>query len=215
MKVLCIADIHGSAEEEKLKNLKALKPDLILVAGDITNFGGRKSAEKIINSLFTISSRIYAVPGNCDTPEVLQFLEERGMALHGKSTTIGAVGIFGAGGSPRTPFATPFELSEEEISHLLQKGYEEIRGAGVKILLSHSPPFGILDRTSAGVHAGSMAVRKFIEEREIDYVICGHIHEASGAVRFNDTVVINTGKFSQGCYLLHLQKREIERITFR
>ncbi len=211
MKILCIADIHGDAE--KAFEIKE-KVDLVLIAGDITNFGGKKEACEVIETLKSVSSNIFAVPGNCDRKGVLEFLEENEISLHGKGKRIEEIGIFGVGGSTKTPFATPFELSEREIAEILEKGYKSVRDCRIKILLSHSPPFGILDRTSSGINAGSKAIREFLEKNRVNYVICGHIHEARGEANFNNTLVINTGKFSQGCYFIDVKRNEIERIAF-
>ncbi len=43
---------------------------LIIITGDITNFGSRKDAEKIITKLITIHSNLLGVAGNLDQPEV-------------------------------------------------------------------------------------------------------------------------------------------------
>jgi Icc-related predicted phosphoesterase len=51
-----------------------------------------------------------------------------------------------------------------------------------------------------GLHAGSVAVRRFIEERKPLFSVSGHIHEAQGVDRIGDTVVINTGPALAGNY---------------
>ncbi len=210
MKILCIADIHGNAK--KAFEIKE-SIDLILVAGDITNFGGRKKAEEVIETLKRISSNIFAVPGNCDYKEVLDFLEESKISLHGKGVKINEIGIFGVGGSNKTPFATPFELSENEIAKLLESGYGSIKECKIKILLSHAPAFGILDKTSSGVHAGSKAVKRFLDKNKVDYVVCGHIHEAAGIAKVKETIFINPGKFSHGYVILHPETGKIEKFS--
>ncbi len=212
MKITCIADIHG--ETTSLELLKKINPEMILIAGDITNFGGVMQVSNVINKLSEICQRIYAVPGNCDYPEVLNFLEEKGISLHGKGVETGKIGIFGAGGSNPTPFNTPFEISEKEITDLLKAGYKQISNTKIKILLAHAPPYGILDRTSSGIHAGSRAMREFLENHKIDFMICGHIHEAFGVAKLNDTIIINPGNLSSGCYVIETETKKVERIDF-
>lgn len=212
MKILCIADIHGNTE--KIENLKELNPDIILVAGDITNFGGAKQASLVIDELLRVCSTIFAVPGNCDYPEVLNFLEEKGISLHGRSVKINEIGIFGVGGTNPTPFATPFEISENEIAKFLKNGYESVKNCEIKILLSHAPPFGILDKTSSGLHVGSKAIREFLENNKVNYAVSGHIHESSGVAKFNDTIVINPGNLSAGCCVIDLNENKVERVDF-
>jgi hypothetical protein len=51
-----------------------------------------------------------------------------------------------------------------------------------------------LDQVREGVHAGSHAVRLFIEEHQPEFFFCGHIHEAAGvAARIGKTRGVNVG----------------------
>ena len=52
-----------------------------------------------------------------------------------------------------------------------------------------------LDRIRGGLHAGSRAVRGFIEKHQPLHFFCGHIHEAEGAVvQMGATRAMNVGK---------------------
>jgi hypothetical protein len=51
-----------------------------------------------------------------------------------------------------------------------------------------------------GKHVGSTAVRKFIEERQPDIAICGHIHEARGQDVIGKTKIVNCGTAAKGYY---------------
>jgi hypothetical protein len=59
-----------------------------------------------------------------------------------------------------------------------------------------------VDRLSSGIHVGSTAVREFVERRQPDVVICGHIHEARGTDRLGKTKIVNCGKAGSGFYSL-------------
>ena len=67
------------------------------------------------------------------------------------------------------------------------------------ILVAHSPPWdGALDQTNSGIHAGSRALRNWIEARRPVLALHGHIHEApdvSGrwAKRIGFTIAVNPG----------------------
>ena len=62
------------------------------------------------------------------------------------------------------------------------------------ILISHSPPKGVVDRSSDGRSLGSLAVRETIERKQPALVVCGHIHGSAGqAHRLQETTVINAG----------------------
>ena len=64
------------------------------------------------------------------------------------------------------------------------------------MLICHAPPLDTdLDRIRTGLHAGSRAVREFIEKHQPEYFFCGHIHEAEGAViQMGATRAQNVGK---------------------
>jgi uncharacterized protein len=98
---------------------------------------------------------------------------------------------------PRTPFgAWSCDLDEGEAEALLGRmgPADEAPDILPDILIVHSPPKGVADRTSAGASVGSTAVRAAIERTRPRLVLCGHIHDswgASGAVR--DSRVHNLG----------------------
>jgi hypothetical protein len=71
------------------------------------------------------------------------------------------------------------------------------------VLICHAPPLDTpLDRIREGLHAGSRAVRDFIEARQPIHFFCGHIHEAEGVVmQIGPTRAQNVGKKG---YLLDL-----------
>ncbi|MFQ6136595.1 MAG: metallophosphoesterase [Candidatus Hydrothermarchaeales archaeon] len=204
MKLFCIADIHGDfGEIDKIRD-RARDHDLIIIAGDLTNFNSRKVAMHMIEDIQEIND-VLIVPGNCDLPETLMVFEELGISLHGEGKVVGDVGFFGVGGSNFTPFDTPFEIGEDEISRLLCEGYRKIAGCKRKILVSHPPPHGTrVDKTASGMHAGSRAVWDFIQRFDVDIVLCGHIHEARGEDRSKDTIILNLAPCHKGFVSLEI-----------
>jgi len=78
------------------------------------------------------------------------------------------------------------------------------------ILLTHIPPYGVLDRVDSqivppswiGRHAGSGAILEYIQRRQPGYVFCGHIHEAEGYERVGRTQVYNLG--TGGCKIIEI-----------
>jgi len=61
------------------------------------------------------------------------------------------------------------------------------------IVLSHAPPYGVLDKTKSGKHVGSKILLKAIKKHQPKLVLCGHIHEAKGKAKIGKTQVINLG----------------------
>lgn len=198
MKILAIADLHG--DKEGVKNIEKFLEknyDVLIIAGDITQFGPATRGKEIIDKLESKDIRILSMPGNCDPKNVLSILEERDVDLHLKSVKLGEFTFVGLGGSNPTPFDTPFELSEEKIKENLDP---LSRGTGDKwVLISHAPPYNTTaDLTSDNVHAGSKSVRQIIEGREPQLNICAHIHEARGIDNIGLTKVVNPGAITEG-----------------
>jgi hypothetical protein len=59
-----------------------------------------------------------------------------------------------------------------------------------------------LDRIASVKHVGSTSVRTFIEKRQPDVTICGHIHEARGTDVIGRTKIVNCGPVAGGFYAL-------------
>ncbi len=203
MKIISFGDIH-----EDFSNLIPLKnelatSDLVIVTGDLTNFHGRKEAEKVIEEIMKYNKNILAQLGNLDQPEVNDYLTERGINLHRNGFIMDNIGIFGVGGSNLTPFNTPTEFNEVEINTFLLDGIDKVKDAKFKIMVPHMPPKDTnLDIISAGAHVGSQSVRDFILKHKPDIALSGHIHEARGSDTIENTLVFNAGMFREGGYVV-------------
>jgi Icc-related predicted phosphoesterase len=195
MKVLVIVDIHKS--ETGLRTvtefIQKYKPDLLLIAGDITTFSPLEYVENFITGLPDIKT--LALPGNCDPPEIIKVLDESSAVnLHGTKVTIEGITFVGLGGSNRTPFNTPFELTEDEILQTLDNIMEP--GA---ILALHFPVKGHLDEVPRGEHTGSTSALKIVEKYQPSIVISGHIHETRGIkTDDNGIIYVNPGPLQSG-----------------
>jgi len=75
LKIYAVADIHGSQYKMNLvyNNIKKHKPDLVLVSGDITQFGPADSAKNLLDQ---IPIQTFAVTGNIDSDDVKQGINE-------------------------------------------------------------------------------------------------------------------------------------------
>jgi Icc-related predicted phosphoesterase len=200
MKIFAISDIHG---EKKYLNAAAEligSSDLVVLAGDFSNIGNRKSAEELLSCIEQYNTNILAVHGNWDKKEVADLLEEKGYGIHGKGRIINGTGFFGVGGSNETPLNSASEYTEEAIMEFLETGYREIRDAESIVLISHTPPRKIRDKTFFGLSGGSASIANFVRRNHVDLCICGHIHEAAGIEYLDDCIVVNTGPIKKGKY---------------
>ncbi|WP_048148328.1 metallophosphoesterase [Palaeococcus ferrophilus] len=198
MRFVVVSDVHGNVgkAERLVERLMGEEFDALLIAGDITHFRGRESAEKVLNAFEELGKPMLAIMGNCDGRDVLDLLEERGISVHDRRVELGGVGIVGFGGSNITPFSTIWEFDDGAILESLSRNYRD-----GDVLLLHTPPYGTkADRIYSGRHVGSKGVRDFIKERQPPLVLCGHIHEARAVDSIGKTVVVNPGPLFRGYY---------------
>ncbi len=191
MKLLVFSDLHNdfrtAAKLVELSNTV----DVVVGAGDFCTV--RRGLKEIITPLSAITQPTVLVPGNSETDEeLLEACQSWKCAhvLHGNQVTIAETSFFGIGGGiPITPFGSwSFDFTEAEAFDLLR----DCPSGGV--LVSHSPPAGILDASSDGRSLGSQAVREAILANKPNLVVCGHIHGSAGQIdRIADTTVINAG----------------------
>jgi Icc-related predicted phosphoesterase len=203
MRFLVLSDLHGRHSMVPAARGEAEPYQGVVFAGDLARRWNNAEVASLLASLTPESGRLIAVPGNMDEPALCDVLRERGVSVHGTGVVIDGTGFFGVGGSNPTPFGTPFEIPEDEIARLLERGYAAVRNADRIVLVAHPPPFGCrLDRARLGVHAGSTAVREFFGKHRVDLCLCGHIHEAAGEEDVEGVHCVNVGAAEQGHYAL-------------
>ncbi len=209
MRIIAFGDVHMTAQLCR-QIPGATSADLLIATGDLTNYGRKPDAKMVLDELLGINPQVLAVIGNLDHFEINDYLEQLDLNLHGQARLIqGKVCVIGAGGSNITPFGTPSEFSEKELTEVLMRGYSQAmefrslpplnRRRIPMILVSHAPPRGTaVDRLNNGRHVGSSAVRTFIETYQPDLCLTGHIHEARGEDRIGRTHIINPGMLKKG-----------------
>jgi Icc-related predicted phosphoesterase len=191
MKLLLFSDIHCDVSRCELLVERSKDVDIVIGAGDFANF--RRGLDLSIEVLKKMIKQTILVPGNSESFEELvdackDWKESR--VLHGSGLRIYDYDFYGVGGGiPITPFGDwSYDFSEEEAKKLLS---ECPSGA---ILVTHSPPKGVLDKSSLGKSLGSKSIRETILEKNPLLVVCGHIHESSGKnSKLGNSEVVNAG----------------------
>lgn len=203
MRIVSFGDIHMSVGTIARLAPELVTADLVILSGDLTNFGGGADAQPVLDAIAAHARQVLALSGNLDQPEVIDFLRTAGICLHGESRRFGDLGIFGCGGSNLTPFHTPTEYREDELAALLAAAHAGVAAAPRRLMVCHTPPLNTAtDRIITGAHVGSAAVRKFIEQHQPELCITGHIHESAGVDRLGRTTIINAGALKDGGYIL-------------
>jgi len=194
VKILIFSDIHGDLRA--IERVLAQPADLYIAAGDLANFG--KGLDRCGEALKPLGERLWLLPGNHETHDDTRALCERfgfvdfHRQVRPLSSATGVIHWAGLGYSNITPFDTPGEYSEEEISAALAafEGFDPL------YLVVHFPPSDTaLDQFAPGKHAGSPALRRWVDRVQPARLFCGHIHETAGLTeRLGKTQCINVGK---------------------
>jgi Icc-related predicted phosphoesterase len=198
LRLLIFSDIHNNWKT--LEHLLSVEADYYIAAGDQVTWS--KGIEKCGEILQSRGDKVYVLPGNHESADQVAGMCARyGLHnFHERHFQLGKWYVAGLGYSSPTPFNTPGEYSETQLATRLQR-FAELEPL---VLVCHAPPYGTpLDQIREGLHAGSTAIRDFIQERQPAYFFCGHIHEAEGvSTRMGKTQAWNVGKAG---YLLELE----------
>jgi Icc-related predicted phosphoesterase len=189
-RLLIFSDLHN--DTQALEKLMDVDADYYFAAGDLVSW--QRGLDDMGKIMKRRAGHMYVMPGNHETvQDIASFCERYGFVdFHEANIEIGGVHVAGLGYSGPTPFNTPGEYSETELAARLEK----FAGLMPLVLICHAPPLNSsLDRVHEGLHAGSSAVREFIEKQQPRDFFCGHIHEAEGVVeQMGATRAMNVGK---------------------
>jgi len=187
MKLVLMSDTHGLHEQVEVPT-----GDVLVHAGDFTRIGRREEVIQFNAWLGQLPHKHkIVIAGNHDlsfenSPDEVQPLLTNATYL--KDNWCGIAGIGKIYGSPWTPtfqgdprYRWVFNADPENMSRSLSK-----------ILVTHGPPDGILDRTLEGAYAGSPELRAEVFGRINPKIhVFGHIHEGYGHYRANETEFFN------------------------
>ena len=184
VKILGIADVHCSYQYSSYIIYEIIKHrvDLVLIAGDI-------ECEDPLDKIIDSGVDVFAVTGNMDDTYIYRIMKDYGIAIDGMIREYRGFTIAGIGG-------LSFRTNFEKIINILN----ETSGLERLIILSHYPPKGFNDTTYAGVHAGLNQLRDLVEKYSPMLFIHGHIHEARGVSKYNNTIIVNPGPLMHGYY---------------
>ena len=156
MRVLALADAPFHAPIADL--VAATQPELIVLLGDLE--------PAWIEGLEAVELPKLGVRGNHDAADALTLLGVHD--LHLRRETAGELSFAGFGGSPRYSRHGDNEWTEEEAAAMIE------RLPPADVLLAHSPPAGVNDEPDDPVHAGSPALRAWVERHEPAVLLHGH-----------------------------------------
>jgi hypothetical protein len=194
MRIYAVADVHGKADKitRIRENIEKLNPDVLVVAGDITNF---KNAASIIETFNHMPVPVLAVRGNTDAPKVDYWLDRypNTTSLHLKKYLFKGTCFVGVGGTIPLPFRSRIGVWERKIIAKLARLVDED-----SVLVAHPPPRGTLDEVFGRFHVGCQGLRQFVIDRRPKLLLCGHVHEKPGVATIGKTRVVNCSMAGAG-----------------
>jgi Icc-related predicted phosphoesterase len=216
MIVVGLTDIHGDLDcVERMASVLAAA-DLVLIAGDLTHFGGAREAGLVLEKVRRHAKAVLAVPGNCDLPEVGDFLAQAGVGIHGCSQVVGGIAFAGVGASLPSPGKTPNETTEEGLGSCLAEAMGSVPSGMPVVLVCHQPPLDTVnDALPNGLHVGSSSVRQAIEKTQPMLCLTGHIHEGVGLDAIGATRTVNPGPLPAGGYMYAELTQKLNTLEIR
>jgi len=225
-KIVAISDLHGYLPMQPLGSpLSMPDADFLLVAGDITPGGSIKNQTTWLSNQFDRWTKYFTVPpyviaGNHDSVFAhMNVSSSYATYVNDSQFVLSTRGSLLKGwGSPWTlPFHNwSFMCKEDE----LRDKYERIP-ADIDIVMTHGPPYGILDQNVYGEHCGSIATREMLDRVKPKLHVFGHIHEQGGKTHLHgDTICANVSYVDRNYQptnegQLFLWDTQTQRITSR
>jgi len=190
MRLYAAADIHGSQYRLNLvlNNIERYSPDLVIICGDITQFGPGEVAKNFLNQ---IPVETLAISGNIDTPDVYNAINDsKAKNIELKKIVKKDISFIGINAT-----------DENQISQFFNDKNNLIDDNSV--LITHVPPYKTRDKIFMGQHGGSKELKKIIEKYNPRLVLSGHIHEDPGFTKYNNTTIVNCsmGKKGEGALI--------------
>ena len=189
MKIVAISDTHGLHDQLQLPS-----GDMLIHAGDVSNIGSLNDVVAFLNWLQRqdFKYKIF-IAGNHDfyfertaTEEINQLIPAEVIYLNDSGVTIEGIRIWG---SPIQPRFGRWAFNRDRGAEIDQ--HWQLIPTSTDILITHGPPYGILDKTFQNLEVGCEMLGQRIQAIQPRFSIFGHIHEAYGQVTKNNIHFIN------------------------
>ena len=180
MKIVAISDTHGTFP---------VLPDgdVLVHAGDGTMMGTTKQITELEDWFSTLNFKsIIFVPGNHDFICETGYVVKNCTMLLDSGIDIDGVNFWGSPYSPKFG-SWAFMKPDFQLTDVWNKIPND-----TDVLITHCPPFDILDKTVRGINTGSYTLRYAIKNRvDAKYHIFGHIHESYGVCCKDNVIYVN------------------------
>lgn len=205
MRIFTISDIHDDFDLFAPEDLP--DADVCVVAGDLTNWGVRRPQQlsAALRWIVQMGQQIPTlwIPGNHDIgvgPNTFSYQDDVTCILN-QTVSVGGLTFHGVSLSPCYTFPELADMWDymtvDEDAEREAYSFEK-----VDVVVSHAPPYGVLDSGAWVVgrgqeNYGSPALADYIARHAPRLVICGHVHEGRGHACLGRTDVYNVAQSAQ------------------
>lgn len=200
MKLALISDTH--ALHRAFPSLPTA--DVIIHAGDFCHFGGEHGLQDFLLWYSELPYRHkLLIGGNHDflpaedpmlfrrlLPDNIHYLEDGGVEIEGVHFW----------GSPVQPDLVGMAFGKYRGESMNE--HWDLIPESTDILITHTPPFGILDRSRAGRNLGCESLQQQLARIQPRLHVFGHIHASFGETTVEQTHFINATSIQNGSNLL-------------
>jgi len=190
MKILLLSDTHG--KHSQIEDLP--QADILIHSGDLSGRGREHEINDFMDWFISLDYQYKVfIAGNHDfyyegvtQDRIQKMLPDNTFYLRDSGITIEGIRIWG---SPVTPTFFNWAFNKDRGDKINE--HWKMIPQDTDILITHGPPYGILDRTSAGLNVGCEALLSVVKTIKPKYHLFGHIHEAYGIYDTPNTTYIN------------------------
>lgn len=191
MNIVALSDTHGLHREITLP-----KGEVLVYAGDFSRFGTHYELEEFMSWLEEQDfKKILVVPGNHDH-QLMKMWPNVYRSIGGNKikVLIDDVCVYRGVVFYGTPWMVMYNDWAFMLPDLVHK-YAKIPD-NTDVLITHGPPFGVLDKGQMGVHCGSRALMDRVSDLpRLKAHFFGHIHEGFGEEHIHYNVSILNEKY--------------------
>lgn len=184
MKIVFIADTHGYESQLVIPN-----GDVLVHAGDFSAWRGSEiESQEFDNWLGSLPHKVKIfVPGNHDYPIYeKRYRISNAITLEDSFHVVDGIKFYGFPWQPSFSNWAYHILPGQSMQHKV-----DLIPKDVDVLISHSPPFGILDELVSGRNVGIDELAKWSARYKPTVHAMGHIHEGYGKVVIGGTTFLN------------------------
>jgi Icc-related predicted phosphoesterase len=230
MKIAAVADLHFTPQvhDRVRENMNRVRDeaDLLVLGGDLTNFGRPDEMESLLNVLVRLRLPIVAVLGNHDyesarVPELMKLMTEAGIkVLDGTAYERDGIGFAGTKGFPGgfgrgalTAFGEPevkaFVQAAIDEALKLERALSQLRTKKRVVVLHYAPIGETVQGEPQEIfpYLGSSRLAEVVDRHGADLVLHGHAHAGSpegkttaGTPVYNVAMAINQSRNGGSVY---------------